>query len=302
MGEIVPQPGEPLIFIEMDRRDQQQIVLAATGEVIDELIYTVKGQVAISWAGVNHIAFWMGDIEVDPDVKWERVVMFGDRVYWSATVRARNTKYGLASLGTAEAPELTEIHAVNDAGGWVKNTDGSWRMQLVEDPHCRRKALSMAQRNAKRAVIPAAALGRWLSYFLELRKFSQGKLDAEPAPPFKPKIVEADYEVKPSPKDTQTQKPGPVARLGPPPTPLPGAKITEKDIHYRLRAAGAEQGTVGTHVEGGGYVVEPTRELTDEEQYFINDALVPLGATWVEKGYYGRWVVPGEVPKRRGQP
>ncbi|GAI37822.1 unnamed protein product, partial [marine sediment metagenome] len=178
MGEIVPKSE---IFMQMDVMDQQQIVAAATGEVIDELVYKVKGQTAISWMGINHICFFMGDIAVDDWVQWERVEMFGDRVYWSATVRARNDKYGLSSLGTAEAPELADTHVVDDKGGWVKNPDGSWKMTLREDPHCRRKALSMAQRNGKRAVIPAAVLKKWLEYFLELKK---GKILN---PPFQPK-------------------------------------------------------------------------------------------------------------------
>ena len=64
MGELVRQTD---IFLEMDRRDQQQIVAALTGEVIGDLMYRVQGKDAISWAGINHICFFMGDIEVD---KW----------------------------------------------------------------------------------------------------------------------------------------------------------------------------------------------------------------------------------------
>ncbi len=214
MGAIVKSE----IFLEMDRRDQQQIVAAMTGEVIDELIYKVKGKTAISWAGINHISFHMGDIEVnDPkETQWERITMFGDRVYWSATIRAQNTKYGLSSLGTAEAPELADTHVVDDKGKWVKAPDGSWEMTLREDPHCRRKALSMAQRNGKRAVMPAVVLKKWLEYFLKLKKGES--VD----PPFQPKYVESTQL---PPKKTEEK---PKAKVGPPPRKEPPKKAAEK--------------------------------------------------------------------------
>ena len=186
------------VFMELDLLDQQQIVAAATGEVIDELVYKVKGKNAISWAGINHISFFMGDIEVDDWVQWERIEMFGDRVYWSATIRARNTKYGLSSLGTAEAPELADTYVLDDENKRVKDLDGNWKMTTREDPHCRRKALSMAQRNGKRAVMPAVVLEKWLGYFLDLKKGE--KVD----PPFQPKYVESTQTVK---KEPEKKKP-----------------------------------------------------------------------------------------------
>ncbi|GAH54717.1 unnamed protein product, partial [marine sediment metagenome] len=78
-----------------------------------------------------------------------------------------------------------DTHVVDDDGRWVKNSDGSWKMTLREDPHCRRKALSMAQRNGKRAVMPAAVLKKWLEYFLKIKKGET--VD----PPFQPKYVDS---------------------------------------------------------------------------------------------------------------
>jgi len=219
---IVPKSE---IFLQMDILDQQQIVAAATGAVIEALVYKVKGKTAISWAGINHISFFMGDIEVDDWVQWDKITMFGDRVYWAATIRARNMKYGLSSLGTAEAPELADTHVVDDKGKWVKNPDGSWEMTLREDPHCRRKALSMAQRNGKRAVIPAAVLEKWLEYFLNLRK---GKIVD---PPFQPKYVDSTASTQKQPEKKTTEKKT-HAKVGPPPQrtpPKPAAEEPKKE-------------------------------------------------------------------------
>lgn len=270
MGEIVPKSE---IFMQLDVLDQQQIVAAATGEVIDELVYKVKGKTAISWAGINHISFYMGDIEVNEpkETQWERITMFGDRVYWAATIRARNTKYGLSSLGTAEAPELADTHVVDGDGRWVKNPDGSWEMTLREDPHCRRKALSMAQRNGKRAVMPAAVLKKWLEYFLKLKK------GEEVDPPFQPKYVESTQkppEKKPANKvDKKTQ-----LKLG---------RVNVDVILYNLRAAGVVD-VVDVSEQYEGFYISPKRPLGDEDYNRINETLVPMGAEWLDDQ---RWVI-----------
>ena len=268
MGEIVKSE----IFMQMDVMDQQQIVAAATGEVIDELVYKVKGKTAISWAGINHISFFMGDIEVDDWVQWDRITMFGDRVYWSATIRAQNTKYGLSSLGTAEAPELADTHVVDDKGKWVKNPDGSWEMTLREDPHCRRKALSMAQRNGKRAVMPAAVLEKWLEYFLKLKKGE--RVD----PPFQAKYVES------------TQKPP--EKKATPKTQMSLGKVNGDTVTYNLKAASFTEELVDVHEEDDNVIVEPKRELTEEEIYKISGALEDVNATFEETGYHGQWRIP----------
>ena len=105
MGSIVPKEQ---VFLEMDRRDQQQIVLSYIGEAVDELFYEVEGRKGLSWKGINTICYMMGDIKVEPWVQWDRTEMH-DQEYWSATVRAVNERYNLASLGTAEAPLMRMV-------------------------------------------------------------------------------------------------------------------------------------------------------------------------------------------------
>jgi len=278
MGEIVSKSES---FMTLDLLDQQQIVAAATGDVIDELVYKVKGKTAISWMGINHICFFMGDIGVDDWVQWEKITMFGDRVYWSATIRANNAKYGLSSLGTAEAPEL--------ADNWVKNPDGSWKIMLREDPHCRRKALSMAQRNGKRAVIPAAVLAKWLEYFLDLRK---GKIVN---PPFQPKYVESSQKTvtkpeKKTPAKKTEKKVAPKSKATPK-TQMSLGKVNRDTVAYNLKAAGFTEDIVVIHEEDDNVIVEPTRELTEEEIYKISGVLEDVDAVFEEVGYYGQWKI-----------
>lgn len=217
---IVPKSE---IFLEMDRLDQQQIILAATGEIVDELVYQVKNEWGLSWAGINHIAFWMGDIKTEPWVNWERVQMFGDRMYWSATVRAVNDKYNLASLGTAEAPELMEVYDRDPKGNKIPDGQGGFKQHLEPDPFCRRKALSMAQRNAKRAVTPEAVLKKWLQYFVDRKKGKQVET------PFSPKTVDAEYEVLDKPKKKPTVKA---------PEPKPASKVDSEEERVKATLEG----------------------------------------------------------------
>jgi len=277
MGAIVKSE----IYMQMDVLDQQQIVAEVTGEVINDLVYMVKGKTAISWAGINHISFFMGDIGVDDWVQWEKITMFGDRVYWSATIRANNAKYGLSSLGTAEAPELADTHVVDDEGNWVKNPDGEWKFTLRPDPHCRRKALSMAQRNGKRAVMPAAVLAKWLEYFLKLKKGA--KVD----PPFQPKYVDSTSTVVSNTKEMVPKKNSkPKTKLS-----LALGKVSKDTVAYNLKAAGFTEDIVVVLEEGDNVIVEPTRELTEEEIYKISGVLEDVGAVFEEVGYFGRWKI-----------
>jgi len=182
---IVPKSE---VFLEMDRQDQLQIVAEAMGDVVEELVYVVQGKKGLSYKGVNLIAFYMGDIGVEPWVDWQQIQM-DNQMYWSATVQGYNKRYNLTALGTAEVPEQMQVYDRNEKGGKIPDGRGEFKSHLEFDRFCRRKALSMAQRNAKRAVMPEAMIKKWLDYFWDKK---QGR---DVKPPFKPKAVDADFTV-----------------------------------------------------------------------------------------------------------
>lgn len=277
------------IFLEMDRRDQQQIVAAMTGEVIGDLMYRVSGKDAISWAGINHICFFMGDIEVDQWVEWERIVMFGDRVYWCATVRARNSKYGLSSLGTAECPELKKVYERDEQKNKipVPGKPGEFKFHLEDDEHCRRKALSKAQRNAKRAVIPEALLKKWLGYFRDKKK----NLDV--SPPGQPKYVESEQTEPPKKRAPRKRTPRIKKDQEPTKTAVSAGKITVETVAYNLKATNIGEEDVGAPREEGDYIiVEAVHTMEDADHYKIFGVLEPMGAEWEEVGHFGQWKLP----------
>ena len=287
MGAIVPKHE---IFMDLDRRDQQQIVAAATGEVVKELIYEVHGRDCLSWQGINHICYMMGDVKVEKWIQWERVVMH-DRVFWSATVRAVNERYNLASLGTAEVPERMEVYTRDENKQKIPDPSNptGYKQHLEPDYFCRRKACSMAQRNAKRAVIPEAVLVKWLSYFKDL------KAGRKVEPPFRPKAVESDYRVvgEGPPKQPKRQPKAPSPAL------IPG-EVSLKVIEYNLfDAMRIDPQLLEVEEKTDGFIIKPTRQINDEVWYKINGTIEDLGGVWEQRGLLGCWVIRKE-PKKEG--
>jgi hypothetical protein len=289
------------VYMEMDRRDQLQIVAEAMGEVVDELVYDVQGKKGLSYKGVNTIGFYMGDIGVQEWVDWQRIQM-EDRFYWSATVKAYNERYNLTALGTAEAPEMMEVYDRDEKRRKIPDGKGGYKTHLEFDKFCRRKALSMAQRNAKRAVIPEPVLLKWLNYFWDKK---QGR-DVEP--PFEPKSVDAEYTVMGTqPKDEKTP-----ARPGPPPSkpkkkpkekakkkgekkPKPKEKPTIDMVTACLSLGGFNKKKVEKLLEikeDEKYLVVALKDdISDEDYYRVEQALASLNPEYRDTGGYGEFYI-----------
>jgi hypothetical protein len=275
-------------FTELDRRDQEQIIMEATGEASKELFYDVNGKKGLSYEGVNTVTFFMGDIETETWFQREKVELNG-QVFWSTTVRAVNKTFSLAALGTAEVPEMMEVHDVDEKKKWVKNPDGSWKTHLEFDRFVLRKSMSMAQRNAKRAVMPTPMLLKFLEYFV---KRSAGDTKAEI--PYNPRKISSDYKVLPDQEGAAKEKsthPPAKGQLG---------KVNLGIIAYNLKALGFGEDDVSVVDDEDEYIVDPLRDLSEEEHYKINGTLEPMGATWEEVGYRGRWRIPKKEAEGHG--
>lgn len=312
-------------FTELDRRDQQQIVMHTLGEVVDDLFYEVHGQKSLSWEGINTVAFFMGDIEVDPWIEWERIEMFEGRVYWSATVRARNTKYNLASLGTAETSELMDVYDRDEKNQKIPipNRRGEFKTHLEPDEHCRRKALSKAQRNAKKAVMPTAVMNKWLQYFVGMKLYKKGTRQQKPEMPFKPKTVDAEYQVLNVEKSLepieeeptapiQPVKPSeekPRARVGDPPRKTPFKPVAEdpktREEQLQVSPKGIEEvrGRIADYIVGsdtlivvsnrGNYFrVGKKKRLDEEIEYKIDSLVAEMGGLWDKEA--NAWMISKE--------
>lgn len=123
-------------FREMEKRDEEQILQELRGQVVEEMIYqfpsggrTITG---ISWVGIKEIARRYGKI----DTQLIEFQDLGESVMF--IVKAIDIEKGTGLLGTATQSKM------------MKRKDGT----VEEDPFAVTKALSKAQRNAIRSIIP----------------------------------------------------------------------------------------------------------------------------------------------------
>ena len=130
----------------LDRRDEEQILAEIKGNIITEMFYsfpldgrTVTG---VSWVGTKEIARQYGGI----DVEFIRVEETED--CFAAVVKARDTRRGTSLLGTASQAKVVQTRS----GERV-------------DRFAYTKAVSKAQRNAIRAIIPERFLIEMYEHF-----------------------------------------------------------------------------------------------------------------------------------------
>jgi len=139
----------------MEKRDEEQILAELQGVYLEKFVYSFKqgGQeiVGISWAGIKEIAYRIGEIETSIE-KYEET----DESY-VFIVKATNKGVG-SRLGVSNQPK-------NYANG-------------KPDTFALQKALSKAQRNAIRGVIPEATIEQYLKTFMQQSRH----VDAKPEP------------------------------------------------------------------------------------------------------------------------
>ena len=133
----------------LDQRDEAQILAEIKGQIIDEMFYSFsmdgREVTGISWVGTKEIARQYGGIDMN-FVRCEDTP-----ISYIAIVKATDTRRGTSLLGTA-----------------LQNKMMSTRAGEVEDRFAFTKAVSKAQRNAIRAIIPE-------KYLLEMYKlFKEG--------------------------------------------------------------------------------------------------------------------------------
>jgi len=151
----------------MERRDEGQIEKAIMGEYLDEFVYdfvTKEGRrvTGLSWVGVKETAARMGHIRCDekPEIRDQ-----GDS--WLVIVKAEDRLRDSSRWGISTQPK--KMHLKNGS--------------LVDDGFAIQKAMSKAQRNAIRQLIPE----RWIQQLID--RFLQGDKKFEPE-----KVIEAKAE------------------------------------------------------------------------------------------------------------
>lgn len=147
-GKPEDKSEEQEAFALMEKRDEQQIMKQLQGELVDEFFYSfhqgAREVVGLSWVGVKECARRMGHIKID------LVSITEKEDEYQIVVKATDTLNSLEALGVS--------------------TQAKYLKPLTKDPFSLQKAMSKAQRNAIRGLIPEKFLATML------KKFREGKL------------------------------------------------------------------------------------------------------------------------------
>jgi hypothetical protein len=197
MAEKALRVREQDTFIQMDAEDEQQILREMEGEIVKDLYYEVNGKRGLSYAGVNHMSFKIGGIKILPEsVKIEYDEKTDEYVGYAV---ALNEKYNLTRAGVSVQPKMMEVYDRDERGQRIPDGKGGFKNHLEYDKFARVKALSKAQRNAVKAVIPETLIAAYLDYFYKLRQGVRGSQPRDEGPKGEKdprRQVESEAEVK----------------------------------------------------------------------------------------------------------
>jgi hypothetical protein len=180
-------------FIQMDAADEQQILKEMEGEIVKDLYYDVNGKKGLSYVGVNHMSFKIGGIKIIPESV--KVEYDADTEEYVASVVACNEKYALTRAGMSIQPKMMDVYDKDSSGRRLDT------MHKEYDRFARIKALSKAQRNAIKAVMPEALIAAYLDYFIKLKQGARIQTQPRDDGPIgmkDPRKVDANYTVKDS--------------------------------------------------------------------------------------------------------
>ena len=131
---------------EVDRQDESQIMRHMSGELVTEYVYKFTDgrgavQKGLSWAGTRELAQLLGSIEVESEPQIElKDDGDGKGTYYRVICRATDLRRGVTVLGGVHE------HV------WKQKRDGG----RYENPHAFTVALSKAQRNAIKNLVPVS--------------------------------------------------------------------------------------------------------------------------------------------------
>ena len=236
MGEKLP----PQAYEIMEARDEAQILAEIQGQILEEMVYSfrVGGRevTGISWVGIKEIARRYGKIDVD------LIQLLDSPEGYTVIVKAKDIEKGNGMLGVSTQAKIMQL----------KNKE----TQI--DQFALQKALSKAQRNAIRALIPEA-------FFKTIFSELSGGLKAEPR-----KQVEA--------------KASPIA------SPKPKWDPDEQTVKTTLEVHGLHDKDLAIIKYGKVVRVEP-REGFPQEVFKEYDAVMKLmKGKWL--GLENRWEIP----------
>jgi hypothetical protein len=148
---------EQEVYALMERRDETQIMESIRGNFLEEYVYQFgakdgKQVTGLSWVGTQEAAREYGGIQVQIDKTKE----VETKTHFIVTVEAVDTRTGSSRLGRSKQPKMLKLRS------------GA----VIEDEFADVKALSKAQRNAIRSLLPQT----WLKEFIKQKLAQKGRV------------------------------------------------------------------------------------------------------------------------------
>ena len=150
---------------EIEQRDESQVLAELSGELIEEMIYTIEvydrrkkkavRKVRLSWAGIKEVARNRGNIALSEPVVTDLDANI--RIMVKATDLTRN----FTVFGGCQQPRKMKVNDVNRETGEITGH------HFVDDDYCFQKGLSKCQRNALTLCIPADYAAKCIDRFLK---------------------------------------------------------------------------------------------------------------------------------------
>lgn len=164
---------------EIDRRDDEQIIAAMTGEIITEYVYSFKDgagrlQTGLSWAGTREMAQHRGNIGVE-----EAPIVEEREDHYRIMARATDYLRNVTLWGGCHQPKRMKIYERDNEGNILVDENGERKFYYEDDPFAEAKGIAKAQRNAIKNIMPVTVVKAMITRFLELQK--KGKTPEAPA-------------------------------------------------------------------------------------------------------------------------
>ncbi len=150
---------------EVEQKNEAQVLAELAGELISEMIYTVKvydrrskksiEKARLSWAGTKEVARSRGNIVLSDPVVTDLDKAI--RIMVKATDLTRN----FTVFGGCQQPRKMKVNDVDDKTGVITGH------HYEDDPYCFQKGLSKCQRNALTLCIPADYSAKCIGRFLK---------------------------------------------------------------------------------------------------------------------------------------
>ncbi|KKN65034.1 hypothetical protein LCGC14_0485910 [marine sediment metagenome] len=134
------------IYLVMEKRDEAQIVEALEGRYIEEFVYEFQsgGQkvVGLSWMGIQEASREYGGIECPID----KMRIEHSESHVTVTIEAKDIKTGSVRIGRSKQALRMKLRSG----------------KFMDDEFADQKAISKAQRNAIRQLLPQTLLKQWI--------------------------------------------------------------------------------------------------------------------------------------------